>query len=392
MPKKISILSRRILTPIIPFKQDYPLRVGKTESQSYTLRTDPTTHGSPTYELNVPYFKGGTVEDLLTFLKTVDRVLVGQNATQPPNCFNILRGLLQGDPLAAFNRAALINGDDTEHSFKLNIHALVEHLIPKRALVTQKRYMRRILRKPLNVTVREFMSRLIELNEYLPYFPPYDADQKLSQEELLDICEFAVPFSWQKTMVVQGFDPISHSPAEFIEFCERLEFAEQDLRAQQPEVLPQNDSQGRKGRLFSASKSLKKGNDITTNNKRKYDHNTDQPYCEYHRCHSHSTGQCKVVLEQVKRMRNTWDGNRTPNTTNNSTNSPNKHKDWKTGKKPTTKQHSEHLNFETQVKKVLEKILAEKDPDEENPTDLELENSTEFNQLRISEEDSEDSE
>jgi hypothetical protein len=32
----------------------------------------------------------------------------------------------------------------------------------------------------------------------------------------MDIAEYATPAQWQKTMVIHGFDPITHTPEEFV--------------------------------------------------------------------------------------------------------------------------------------------------------------------------------
>jgi len=48
----------------------------------------------------------------------------------------------------------------------------------------------------------------------------------LPEDEILDIAEFVVPATWQKTMVLQHFAPTSHTVNKLIEFCKRLEFAE----------------------------------------------------------------------------------------------------------------------------------------------------------------------
>ena len=70
------------------------------------------------------------------------------------------------------------------------------------------------------------MSHVTELNEYLPLFPLFEEHQGLSNEEIMDIAEFATPTQWQRMMVLQGFDPIIHTPQEFVEFCERLEICD----------------------------------------------------------------------------------------------------------------------------------------------------------------------
>ena len=94
----------------------------------------------------------------------------------------------------------------------------------------QKRYLRRFVRKPATLKTREFVARLIEINSYLPEFPPTTtggADPaSLPDDELLDILEFGMPSSWQKQMVLQDFDPLQHTIKDFTEFCEHMEQVE----------------------------------------------------------------------------------------------------------------------------------------------------------------------
>ena len=68
---------------------------------------------------------------------------------------------------------------------------------------------------------------MVEINEYLKSFPNFQADQELHNDEIMDIAELGMPNSWQKQMVLQGFDPLAKSTDEFIEFCEQLESIEQ---------------------------------------------------------------------------------------------------------------------------------------------------------------------
>ena len=70
------------------------------------------------------------------------------------------------------------------------------------------------------------MSRLVEINTYLNEFPPFGENQSLPMDKVLEIATFALPAKWQKAMNMHGFDATLHSPSEFVEFCERLEFAE----------------------------------------------------------------------------------------------------------------------------------------------------------------------
>ena len=57
-------------------------------------------------------------------------------------------------------------------------------------------------------------------------FPPFQPNQQLPLDELLDIAEFAVPASWQRTMHMHGFVPTMHDENVFVEFCKRCEFNE----------------------------------------------------------------------------------------------------------------------------------------------------------------------
>jgi hypothetical protein len=49
------------------------------------------------------------------------------------------------------------------------------------------------MRKPKSMTTREFSARVNELNGYLKQFLPFDKDQELTDVELMDLLEFAVP-------------------------------------------------------------------------------------------------------------------------------------------------------------------------------------------------------
>ena len=94
-------------------------------------------------------------------------------------------------------------------------------------------------------SVREFATQLNEINEYLLDFPPSNEDNKLPTNELMDITEFSIPATWQKTIIMHGFDPANHTIHKFIEFCKRIEFAEvNEQHAQLKETKSQTDQNG----------------------------------------------------------------------------------------------------------------------------------------------------
>ena len=46
--------------------------------------------------------------------------------------------------------------------------------------------------------------------EEFPRLPPFDPNQYLHDDEILDIVLFGTPKSWEREMDKQGFDPFSH--------------------------------------------------------------------------------------------------------------------------------------------------------------------------------------
>jgi len=300
---------KRLLPPVVPFLRIKKPDLKKDEFLTFKLRSNPGQDTSPTYDLSVPFFNRGTAEELFDLLKNINRVCTGQNITDGPGRYSLARRLLQGDALAAFNRHATQRGNETVANFKLVLQDLTTHVLPRRALQLQRRYMRRTVRKSPEMSTREFITRLMEVNQLLNEFPPFAANQALPEDKILDIAEFAIPASWQKTMVLQGFDPTTHTPNKFIEFCERLEFAK-GFNAQQhnnkKEMSSQADPSGCSTETLtrSANKSSRRGKN---HNKKRKERDL---YCELHGTTDHDTGECKVLKAQAHKMRANWETHR----------------------------------------------------------------------------------
>ena len=140
--------ARQIVNPIISLDRLTCANVSKLDSLTFKLQAIPTEADSITYKLTVPYFKTGTPEELLMFIFDLRKIIAGQNVTTGPNQFALARRLLQGNALAAFNKAAEAAGTEIVPNFKASIKELVKHVFPKRALAIQKRYMCCFVRKP----------------------------------------------------------------------------------------------------------------------------------------------------------------------------------------------------------------------------------------------------
>jgi hypothetical protein len=320
---------------VLPKKKDHggmvvpPIPLVKSEEKAYEkgsyvtmkLRSSPADEHSPTHEIQVPYFKAGTCESFLDFCDKTKSVFIGQNMTTGPQKYTFFRSMLKGDALATFNNAAVVTGAETNPNFELCLRELAKNVFPKRALRIQKRYMRRYMRKPREMKMREYRNRVIELNGYLERFPnSFNAAQKLEEEEITDILEFGTPKTWQKELVKQGMDSTEMTTHEMVEFCERLEFIE-DLESHIARPAPPNDTMpgprvkpGRYGGSFTDAKSQSKSSRAEAQNnykKRKTSFgpagNRDEKYCELHGVYGHDLSTCKVMRDQAKKMKSAWD-------------------------------------------------------------------------------------
>jgi hypothetical protein len=65
------------------------------------------------------------------------------------------------------------------------------------------------------------------MNEDMAYFPPFFSEEYiLDEDELMDIVKVSIPFSWQKQLLLQGFEISECMLQELVEFCEHLEVIE----------------------------------------------------------------------------------------------------------------------------------------------------------------------
>jgi hypothetical protein len=221
------------------------------------LRSIPNDEHSPTHEIQIPYFKQGSCEE---FLEKVNAVIVGQNMMTAGALFVFMRTILQGYAHAYFHQAALVEEEQTLESFDNCVQALTTHIFPQHALCKQKQYMHCHMRKPWDMTMRIYRNRVVELNNYLAHFPgSFNVEQKLEEEEIINILEFGVPLKWQDQMVLQGFDPTEdgRTSQDLVEFCERLESTEPKTSDGKSKNTSTNNEDDEKKRVLSLKGQLK---------------------------------------------------------------------------------------------------------------------------------------
>ena len=131
--------------------------------------------------------------------------------------------------MQAFNNTAMQYTSKTNDNFKLVLKAVTEYVMPTKAVQKQKRYMRKFLQKPRMMKDKDFVERVIAINDLLVLFPDVGLTlpaTKIPEDEILDLLESAMPLSWQRHMILQGFDPVDGTVKDLVDFCERLENTE----------------------------------------------------------------------------------------------------------------------------------------------------------------------
>lgn len=271
-----------VLVPAIPYEKEAKKTMEKGHYQAYKLRTLPADPDSPVYEIQVAHFESGTPEEWLKFMSNIDQVFAGQDVTTGPPQYSIVRSLLKGDALTVFNTNAATLRSETVSNLKDCLSALTTHIFPVSALQIQKRYMRRLLKKPTDVPTKDHVARVMELNNYLPRFPDATTTNgKLSEEDIMDLLEFSLPGKWVHEMKRQGFVAVKETPKKFISFCENIEAFERYKESMQKQDSKPKDSKRKR------SNEGKRGKD-TKSERRTY-------YCENHGENvSHDTKQCRL--------------------------------------------------------------------------------------------------
>ena len=242
-----------------------------SKTGSFKLLSNPTDANSPKYQFSMGYADGTqSVRFHIMWKRNVERVLRGLNITAGPAMFSMVQQLCRGSVLTAFEKSirydqealllvnaetarqnapartttetrqehldrlqavydAVIAGpkpDPTTRMIDKGLQAAAGYAIPFKALEYQKRFMRRKMRKPVEMPIRKYVGHLLRINdEELPHLPPYNPMQILSEDEMMDIVMFGIPKSWEKQMNIQNFDPFRAGTTmlQVVEFCERLE-------------------------------------------------------------------------------------------------------------------------------------------------------------------------
>ena len=296
----------------------------KMKTSSFKLRSSPADPASATYSYRMIRVDGTqTIRGHIKWLQNVKKVHLGLNITVAVEKHAINQDLIEGSAKTAYDSGVLagvalvhthlrlqarratprvLNSTlvEWEAAKVLAENAILEPAVndfcieqgyvnlmqtvaPYKALEKQKRFMRRKMRKPANMRTRTYVAHITRVNfEELPMLPPNGVNQSLPTEEVKDIIIYGLPKSWVRKMDEFDFDPYTQELGTVINFCERMESAE-NHDSSPTTVKPDNKS--KKSKTSKYKTSSKKGEGDT--------------WCDYHESSTHNTADC-ATLKKLK--------------------------------------------------------------------------------------------
>ena len=286
--------------PPVPLKYEEEDVPAKNEFVKVAILSNPADPDSEKNYINFRYFKQGTPEQWLKAQEDLEKIFEGQNVTTPSGKFRLVRGQsLKGDALRMFELKArsIVDADGnvlvTEDAFQASMMAVTEHVFPRNALARQKRWMRRYMKKPISLTVRQYTARVMEIVSKFHRYPGYKPAHEVPEDEVTDMIVSGCPHSWEKAMILQGFDVVSQPIDKLVEFLERLETTEAMYEATHKRGQPKSNRAQKGPANKGGSKQTYSSDRSAPQNKKR-----NMRFCPLHNTSAHDMSECKVMLEQ----------------------------------------------------------------------------------------------
>jgi hypothetical protein len=132
------------ITPTIPLEHPPEVEVSKDQITTLKLHIKPEDEVSPLFDYHLAYFKTGTPEQVILFVKNLAYVVAASRTTMPVDCIDMTKKLLCGKALPVFEAAVPAPAPDallTMKQYQAGIFALISYIIADcDALITQQMY------------------------------------------------------------------------------------------------------------------------------------------------------------------------------------------------------------------------------------------------------------
>ena len=221
------------LTLVPPTKSD----VDETEIIELSLKLQAGSGvNGPTYKRKVARFNGGSPAEWIEVLEALDEIFAQNRLNAAQDRENIIRTILRGDSLTAFESSIQESRQNVEESggqqlpltvdmIDKALKAVSHDVFPHRALTNQIRWMERRMRKPAGMGIRSFTAAVTQMNAKLIRFPGATKEDQFKPERLVELVEYALPASWRAKFDLAGYNPSDHDKYRLIAEGEQIERA-----------------------------------------------------------------------------------------------------------------------------------------------------------------------
>ena len=275
IPKKSVVTS--FLKPVLPLLSESLSKFDQANKATYItmeLKSQAAEgrHSTGLYKKNLALFDEGSPQEWIDTQRDLMEVWTQNGITAPADRVAVIRAVLRGETLTTCE-AALADGQPTDAEG--NLAALTMDMVtgamaevgatifPHRALDIQKQWMRKVMKKPLELTTRQTSAALSRINNCLPLFPGATEDSKFLAAELLEILECSLPISWRQKFDYDGYIPSDGTRSLLIQSCKAIE---QSQDAQTNEKKEKQSQQPYKKKVkYAKSESKRNSSTIVLN-------------------------------------------------------------------------------------------------------------------------------
>lgn len=261
---------------------------------------------APSYKKRVQRFDEGSPMQWIAVLNSLSEIWKQNSITNPSDRMATIRTLLREDALTTFESSIEDskskrkeeqerNSDEEEAEDEVieipltlqmveeGLQAVSASVFPHRALEIQKLWMRRVMKKPRELTIRKTAAALSRINNSLPLFPGATSEDKFSAQEIVELLEWCLPQKWRTKFDLMGYIPSLDDKAKLITACETLE------RNEEPAAK------------LGSKVTVKKGGKSFAKVSNRGDEKVAKLYCTLHGHNTtHDTAACFVLKKQAK--------------------------------------------------------------------------------------------
>jgi hypothetical protein len=266
--------------------------------------------GTLTYRKSIRTFEEGDPQQWMEVFTGLKEIWAQNSITVPTDMLNTAMAIHKGDSLTLYETAMKDNCTDpddkslmvpmTEQHIDNALLSVSNQIFPYHALKTQKQWMSKYARKLYKMGAKQFVTSMSRINNYIPFFPNATVRSKYSEEDLLNILEFAVPPHRRKAFDLRDYLPTSDDKARFISKCERVERNETSP-AKKRDGSDDDRTSNKKSKFAKSEKSATKSGKKT---------NTESSpmYCTHCKTDTHVTERCwklkKISREKEQSEKN----------------------------------------------------------------------------------------